>query len=269
MIDRSHSLCVVRQARELRISRCSVYYLPAPVSRTNLAIMRHIDELHLDFRSRADGCCPTCCGRKASGSAGGACHYADEEDADQGDLSPPEYVKTGAGAQSSPLSADRAVQSSLSDGYQLRSDGQGFVYLMAIVDRISRKVLVWRVSNTIETDFWVEALEKHLSTSRNRTFLHRAEGQSTSMAFTSVLRREDIAISMDGWGASRGNVVVERLWRSVKRGGLLPRPRHGQRSLASIARYLTYHNAKRPHSSLGAKTPDQAHLAKPDQRQPA
>ena len=94
---------------------------------------------------------------------------------------------------------------------------RGFVYLIAIVDWFSRRVLSWRLSITLETDFCIEALEEALARfGTPEIFTTDQGGQFTSMAFPSVLLREKIAISMDGKGAWRDNVIVERLWRSVK-----------------------------------------------------
>ncbi|CAH0498210.1 IS3 family transposase ISKpn11 [Novosphingobium sp. CECT 9465] len=139
---------------------------------------------------------------------------------------------------------------------------RGFVYLVAIVDWFSRKVLAHRVSITMEADFCVEALEEALARYGKPEIFNTDQGsQFTSLAFTSVLRREEIAISMDGRGAWRDNVVVERLWRSVKYEEVYLRAYAAvSEARASIGRYLTFYNARRPHSSLAAKTPDQAYF---------
>gem|GEM_PF-3292599 len=129
---------------------------------------------------------------------------------------------------------------------------KGFVYLVAIVDWFSRKVLAWRVSISMETDFCIEALEEALARYGKPQIFNTDQGsQFTSQAFTSVLHREEIAISMDGRGAWRDNVIVERLWRSVKYEEVYLRA-YGAVSEArgSIGRYLTFYNSRRPHSSL-------------------
>jgi putative transposase len=139
---------------------------------------------------------------------------------------------------------------------------RGFVYLVAIVDWFSRKVLAWRVSLTMEADFCVEALEEALARYGKSEIFNTDQGsQFASMPFTSVLHREEIAISMDGGGAWRDHVVVERLWRSVKYEEVyLHAYTAVSEARASIGRYLAFYNAKRPHSNLGAKTPDQAYF---------
>ena len=133
---------------------------------------------------------------------------------------------------------------------------------MAIVDWFSRKVLSWRVSITMDADFCVEALEEALARFGKPEIFNTDQGsQFTSQAFTGVLLREQIAISMDGRGAWRDNVIVERLWRSVKYEEVYLRAYGGvSEARASIGRYLGFYNGKRPHSSLAAKTPDQAYF---------
>jgi putative transposase len=135
---------------------------------------------------------------------------------------------------------------------------RGFVYLVAIMDWFSRKVLAWRVSISMDVSFCVEALEEALARYGKPEIFNTDQGsQFTSLTFTNVLQREKIAISMDGRGAWRYNVVVERLWRSVKYEEVYLRA-YGtvSEARASIGRYFEFYNGKRPHSSLGARTPD-------------
>jgi putative transposase len=142
---------------------------------------------------------------------------------------------------------------------------RGFVYLIAIVDWFSRRVLSWRLSITLETDFCIEALEEALTRFGAPEIFNTDQGsQFTSMAFTSVLHREKIAISMDGRGAWRDNVFVERLWRSVKYEEVYLRA-YGSVSdaRASLGRYLTFYNGRRPHSLLDRKTPDHVYFNQP------
>jgi putative transposase len=139
---------------------------------------------------------------------------------------------------------------------------KGFVYLIAVVDWFSRKVLTWRLSITMDADFCVEALEEALARFGKPEIFNTDQGSKfTNMAFTSVLLREKIAISMDGRGAWRDNVVVERLWRSVKYEEVYLRAYGGvSEARASIGRYLSFYNGRRPHSSLASRTPDQAYF---------
>lgn len=139
---------------------------------------------------------------------------------------------------------------------------RGFVYLVAIVDWFSRKVLAWRVSIAMDVSFCIEALEEALARYGKPEIFNTDQGsQFTSFAFTSVLQREEIAISMDGRGAWRDNVVVERLWRTVKYEEVYLRAYGAvSEARASIGRYFAFYNIRRPHSSLGAKTPDQTYF---------
>ena len=139
---------------------------------------------------------------------------------------------------------------------------RGFVYLVAIVDLFSRKVLAWRLSITLSADFCVEALEEALARHGKPEIFNTDQGsQFTSTDFTEVLKNAEIAISMDGRGAWRDNVFVERLWRTVKYEEVYLRAYAGvAEARASIGRYLGFSNGKRPHSSLGGKTPDQAYI---------
>jgi putative transposase len=139
---------------------------------------------------------------------------------------------------------------------------RGFVYLVAIVDLFSRKVLAWRLSITLSDDFRVEALEEALARHGKPGIFNTDQGsQFSSTDFTKVLKTAEIAISMDGKGAWRDNVFVERLWRTVKYEEVYLRAYAGvTQARASIGRYLSFYNGKRPHSSLGGKTPDQAYI---------
>jgi putative transposase len=142
---------------------------------------------------------------------------------------------------------------------------RGFMYLVAIVDWFSRKVLAWRLSITLSADFCVEALEEALARHGKPEVFNTDQGsQFTSTDFTEVLKDAEIAISMDGKGAWRDNVFVERLWRTVKYEEVYLRAYAGvTQARASIGRYLSFYNGKRPHSSLGGQTPDQAYTNLP------
>ena len=142
---------------------------------------------------------------------------------------------------------------------------RGFVYLAAVVDWFSRRVLAWRLSITLSADFCVEALEEALDRHGRPDIFNSDQGsQFTGLEFTQVLKDAEIAISMDGKGAWRDNVFVERLWRSVKYEEVYLRAYSGvSEARASIGRYLCFYNGTRPHSSLGGRTPDKAYLNQP------
>jgi putative transposase len=139
---------------------------------------------------------------------------------------------------------------------------RGFVYLAAVVDWFSRRVLAWRLSITLETEFCLDAVRDALARHGKPAIFNTDQGsQFTSVAFTGLLQEKQIAISMDGRGAWRDNVFVERLWRSVKYEEVYLRAYDSvSDARASLGRYLDFYNSRRPHSSLGARTPEQAYL---------
>lgn len=266
MIDRSHTLPLTRQARELGVSRGSIYYLPRPVSPADLAIMRRIDELHLEFPFAGSRMLRDLL--RQEGVKIGRQHVATlmKKMAIEAIYRRPNTSKPTPGHKIYPyllrkLAIVRPNQVWATDISYIPM-AKGFVYLVAIVDWFSRKVLAWRVSISMEVDFCVEALEEALARFGKPEIFNTDQGsQFTSVAFTGVLLREKIAISMDGRGAWRDNVIVERLWRSVKYEEVYLRA-YGAVSEArgSIGRYLTFYNSRRPHSSLAARTPDQTYF---------
>lgn len=139
---------------------------------------------------------------------------------------------------------------------------RGFVYLCAVVDWFSRRVLSWRLSITLETAFCIEAVEEALARHGKPDIFNSDQGsQFTSIDFTAVLKKAEIAISMDGKGAWRDNVFVERLWRSIKYEEVyLHAYKTVPEARAGISRYLAFYNSRRPHSSLDRQTPDQAYF---------
>ena len=269
MIDRSHALPVTRQARELGISRGSVYYLPRPTSVTDLTIMRRLDELHMEFPFAGSRMLRDLLA--AEGIKVGRLHVSTlmKKMAIEAIYRRPNTSKPAPGHKVYPyllrkLAVTRPNQVWATDITYIPM-ARGFVYLIAIVDWFSRRVLSWRLSITLETDFCIEALEEALTRFGAPEIFNTDQGsQFTSMAFTSVLHREKIAISMDGRGAWRDNVFVERLWRSVKYEEVYLRA-YGSVSEArtSLGRYLTFYNGRRPHSSLVRQTPDHVYSNQP------
>jgi putative transposase len=138
----------------------------------------------------------------------------------------------------------------------------GFVYLAAVVDWFTRRVLSWRVSITMEVGFCLEAVEEALARHGRPEIFNTDQGsQFTSLEFTSLLLSNGIAVSMDGKGSWRDNVFVERLWRSVKYEEVYLRAYDTvSEARASIDRYFGFYNRRRPHSSLDRRTPDQAYF---------
>jgi len=148
---------------------------------------------------------------------------------------------------------------------------RGFVYLAAVVDWFSRRVLAWRLSITLETEFCLDAVNEALARYGKPAIFNTDQGsQFTSVAFTGLLQAQEIAISMDGRGAWRDNVFVERLWRTVKYEEVYLRAYDSvSDARASLGRYLDFYNGRRPHSRLGARTPEQAYLDHLPQRMAA
>ena len=139
---------------------------------------------------------------------------------------------------------------------------RGVVYLAAVVDWFSRRVLAWRLSITLEVEFCLDAVEDALARYGRPEIFNTDQGsQFTSAAFTGLLLDNMIAISMDGRGSWRDNVFVERLWRSVKYEEVYLRAYDSVGDArASLGRYLDFYNRTRPHSSLAARTPDRAYF---------
>ena len=238
-------LAVDAAGRVLGISRGSVYYLPRPVSPADLAIMRRIDELHLDFPFAGSRMLRDLLA--AGGLEIGRQHVATlmKRMGIEAIYRRPNTSKPAPGHKIYPyllrkLTIERPNQVWATDITYIPM-ARGFVYLAAIVDWFSRKVLAWRLSITMEADFCVEALEEALARYGKPEIFNTDQGsQFTSTDFTSVLLREEIAISMDGKGAWRDNVFVERLWRSVKYEEVYLRAYDAvSEARASIGRYLT------------------------------
>ncbi len=266
MIDRSHTLSLARQAEELGISRSSLYYDPQPVSAADLAIMRRMDELHLEF--------PFAGSRMlrdllvAEGFTVGRLHIATlmKRMGIEALYRKRNTSKPAPGHQVYPyllrkLPITRPNQVWAMDITYIPM-ARGFVYLAAVVDWFSRRVLAWRLSITLEVAFCIEALEEALARYGRPEIFNTDQGsQFTSTAFTEVLLKHEIAISMDGKGAWRDNVFVERLWRSIKYEEVYLKAYDSvSEARASIGRYLAFYNGRRPHSSLDRRTPDQAYF---------
>jgi putative transposase len=140
---------------------------------------------------------------------------------------------------------------------------RGFLYLVAVMDWWTRKVLSWRVSNTMDVGFCIEALEEALAHHGRPEIFNTDQGsQFTSPQFTKVLRDAEIRISMDGKGRWMDNVFIERLWRSLKYECVyLHAFETGSELRDGLTQWVGYYNARRPHSSLGGRTPDEAYAA--------
>lgn len=263
MIDREHELSITRQAEALGISRGSVYYLPQPVSDADLALMRRIDALHLEYPFagartlrdllQAEG---YDVGRKHVGTLmakmGIEALYR-RPNTSRAHPAHPVYPYLLRG-----LSIQRANQVWALDITYIPM-ARGFVYLVAVMDWASRKVLAWRLSITMDVDFCVAAMEDAIAHYGVPEIVNTDQGsQFTSREFTDLLKAHEIRISMDGRGRCIDNVFIERLWRSVKYEEVYLKA-YGSVSDAreSLRRYFEFYNSRRRHSSLDRVTPDQ------------
>lgn len=264
MIRKDHPLPVKRQAELVGISRGSVYYLPRPVGAADLKLMRAIDELHLEY--------PFAGARmlrgllRAQGFDVGRRHVATlmkkmgieaiyrRPNTSRKHPSHPIYPYLLRG-----LTIDRPGHVWAMDITYIPM-ARGFVFLAAVLDWASRKVLAWELSITMETDFCIRVLDQALARHGRPEIFNTDQGsQFTSLAFTGRLKAEAIAISMDGKGCWRDNVFVERLWKSVKYEEVYLHAYDSvSQARAGLERYLDFYNSRRPHTAHGGKTPDQA-----------
>ena len=266
MIDATHDLPIRRQAELLDVSRSNVYYLPRPASESDLAVMRRIDELHLNYPFAGARMLRDMLnqggiriGRKHVGTLmdkmGIAAVYRKRNTSAPHPKHPvyPYLLKN--------LTIDRPNHVWATDITYIPMK-RGFVYLVAILDWATRKVLAHRVSISMTTDFCVEALEEAIARYGPPEIFNTDQGsQFTSADFTRVLTDHGIKISMDGKGRWVDNVFVERLWRSVKYEHVYL---HAYESVTEareqLAGYFEFYNGERPHSALGARTPDAAYF---------
>jgi putative transposase len=266
MIDREHDLPITKQAKALGISRGSVYYLPRPVPAADLAVMRRMDELHLEFPFAGSRMLRDLLNKE--GVEIGRRHVATlmRRMGIEALYRKPNTSKRTPGHKIYPyllrgLTIDRPNQVWAMDITYVPM-ARGFVYLAAVVDWCSRRVLAWRLSITMEAAFCVEALEEALARHGRPEIFNTDQGsQFTDGDFTKVLIDAGVAISMDGKGSWRDNVFVERLWRSIKYEEIYLKAYNTvSEARASIGRHLTFYNGRRPHSSLDRQTPDQAYF---------
>ena len=139
---------------------------------------------------------------------------------------------------------------------------RGFVYLAAVIDWYSRRVLAWRLSISMDTEFCIEAVQEAIARYGTPDIFNTDQGsQFTSEAFTGVLRRHAVRISMDGRGRCHDNIFVERLWWTVKHEWVYLRPcANGHEQRASLQDFFAWYNGKRPHQALNWQTPDEAYF---------
>jgi putative transposase len=274
MIDPKHSLSIKRQAELVGISRGSVYYLPKPVSQEDLALMRRMDLLHLEHPFMGSRMLRDMLNRQRD---------------DQGQLYCPVgrkrvrtlmarmgiealYRKPGT----SKKHPGHTIYPYLLRGVTVERTNQvwaldttyvpmarGFVYLTVVIDVASRRALAWKVAITLEACHATEILEQAFARFGVPEIVNTDQGsQFTANTFTETVLNRGCKLSMDGRGAWRDNVFVERLWRTVKYEEVYLKAYESvSHAKESINRHLNWYNESRPHSSLGKQTPNEAYTA--------
>jgi putative transposase len=248
----------------LSISRSGWYYRPKGVSEENLALMKLIDRLNMAI--------PFYGARKIADCLNRQGHSVNRKRVQRlmrlmglrVIYRRPRTSKPGKGHRVYPyllrdLKITRPDQVWAADITYIPM-AKGFLYLVAIIDWYSRKVLAWRLSNTLEADFCVEALEEALRRGRPEIFNTDQGAQFTGDEFTGMLKKHNIRISMDGKGSYNDNLFIERLWRSVKYEEVyLNAYQDGREARISLGSYFRFYNTERPHQALDYKTPAEAH----------
>jgi len=267
MIDREHELPLTRQSQILEISRSSLYYNAVPISSEDLELMRLIDELHMEYpfmgsRSIRDQL-------QDKGHQVGRQHVSTL------------MKKMGIAAmyrkpKTSTPHPDHRVYPYLLRGLEITRANQvwaadityipmarGFCYLVAIMDWASRKVLAWRLSNTLDASFCVEALREALARYGTPEIFNTDQGsQFTSDDFTGILQSHGISISMDGRGRWMDNVFIERLWWSVKYQDVYLKAYVSiAETRKGLTKYFDFYNRRRRHQGLDRRTPDNVYLS--------
>ena len=267
MIDRTHTLSVSRQAKLLNISRGTVYYLPKPVSQKDLALMNAIDELHLEFpfmgarqlrrellkKSHAVGRLHVRTLMLKMGISALAPQPGTSQRNPQHKVFPYLLRK---------LVIQRSNQVWALDTTYIRM-ARGFVYLTAVVDVYSRRILAHRTAITLEATHAVDALEEAYRRFGKPEIVNTDQGsQFTAQDFVDAVLNNQVKLSMDGRGAWRDNVFVERVWRTIKYERVYLRAYDSvSDARLDIAQYIDWYNKERGHSSIEGKTPEQFYSA--------
>lgn len=262
-------MSIARQCELLSISRSTYYHNPIGESPFNIALMRLIDEQFLEtpyygarqmarhLRRQGYGVNRKRIGRLMRLMGLSAIYQKPNTSKPHPEHKIYPYLLNG-------VTVDRPNQVWCADISYVPMR-RGFLYLVAIMDWASRKVLSWRLSNTLDADFCVAALEEALQRYGRPEIFNTDQGsQFTSYAFTTVLKEAGTRISMDGKGRWMDNIMIERLWRSIKYECIyLHAFETGSEARAGINRWVNHYNSMRPHSSLDDRTPDEAYWQKP------
>jgi putative transposase len=272
MIDPEDKLSIQKQSKLLKVSRSSVYYKPRPLSEDELKLMRAIDALHLEHPFAGSRMLRDFLLRDGVRVGRRHMRTAMRRMGIEAIYRKPNTSKSAQGHKIYPyllrnVAVTRANQVWSTDISYIPMK-RGFVYLIAVIDWYSRRVLSWKLSITMDVSFCLEALDEALKKYGKPEIFNTDQGsQFTSIDFTGRLKKEGIAISMDGKGRWCDNVFVERFWRSIKYEEVYL---HAYDSVSEarsrIGQYIQFFNSRRPHSSLQAQTPDQVYFNRPQQQ---
>ncbi len=266
MKDRTHKLSVTRQSKLLSISRGSVYYRPKPVSSQTQTQMNRIDRLHLELPFagsrmlrdllRQEG---SRIGRKKVATLMKRMGLEALYRKPRTTRRHPKHTIYPYLLRKLPVTRSNQVWAMDITYIPM---ARGFIYLAAVLDWYSRRVLSWKLSTTMAMHFCVDAVEEAIATHGKPEIMNTDQGsQFTSQGFAGLLNENDIRISMDGKGAWRDNVFGDRLWHSVKYEEVyLHAYKTVSMARAGLKRYFRFYNSRRPHSGLDQKTPDQVYF---------
>ena len=275
MIDRTHTLSVARQCQLLKLARSTAYYQPRPVSDTALALMRRIDELHLQYPFAGARMLRDLLRQEEHAVGRRQVATLMRRMGIEALYRKPSLSRRQSGHQIYPyllrdltITRPNHVWAADSTSIPMR---RGFVYLFVVLDWASRRVLAWRLSNTLTTDFCLDAVREAITQYGCPEIFNTDQGcQFTSQEFTGLLKDQGIQISMDGKGCWRDNVFVERLWKSLKYEEVYL---HAYDTVSTaqqgVERYLRFYNQTRPHRALEGQTPDQVYYEHLTTRQTA
>jgi len=266
MIDRTHALPVSHQAKILGLSRGCLYYQPVPLSESELGLMHRLDKLHLAHPFAGSRMLRDLL--RLEGFSVGRKHVRTlmKRMGIEALYRQPRTTQVNRGHAVYPyllrnLAITRANQVWASDVSYIPM-AHGFVYLTVILDWYSRRVLSWRVSVTMDVEFIMDALEEAIEKYGCPEIMNTDQGsQYTSERFLQALKDREIQISMDGQGAWRDNVFVERLWRSVKYEDIYLHAYETPNAVKQgLKRYFHFYNTGRPHQAHRGQTPDTAYF---------
>ena len=261
LTDRQHRhLSIVRQCQLMGVSRSSLYYRPKETSQQDLSLMQAMDRQYLETPFYGSRRMKASLDRQGMPASRKRVQRLMRLMGLRAIYRQPRTSQPAAGRWVYPyllrdLTITRANQVWAADITYLPM-ARGFLYLVAIMDWHSRYVVAWRLSNTMDADFCVEALEEALGKGKPEVFNTDQGSQFTSEGFTGILARHGVKISMDGKGRYADNIFMERLWRTVKYEEVyLKAYSNGREAKAGLEAYLHFYNTQRPHQALGYRTP--------------